>query len=111
MFFLFPVAPEPPVAGERQAQRGAVAPHLVPAARLRAALEERVAAVHGEARHQLANAKLALTCQVGQALAPGDGDVIRLREGQEAEIVQRLELDVFGLDGSRLIPWPVSHMR
>ena len=68
-------------------------------------------AVHGEARHQLANAKLALTCQVGQALAPGDGDVIRLREGQEAEIVQRLELDVFGLDGSRLIPLESEVMR
>jgi ribonuclease J len=60
-------------------------------------------AVHGETRHQLENAKLALTCQVGQAMAPGDGDVVRLRKGQEAEIIDRIDVDVLGLDGSRLI--------
>ena len=61
-------------------------------------------AVHGETRHQLSNAKLALTCQVGQALAPKDGHVIRLKEGQEAEVIDHLDVDVFGLDGRRLIP-------
>ena len=60
-------------------------------------------AVHGETRHQLENAKLALTCQVGQALAPGDGDVIRLKQGQEAEVISRIDVDVLGLDGKRLV--------
>lgn len=60
-------------------------------------------AVHGETRHQLENAKLALTCQVGQAMAPGDGDVVRLKQGQAAEIIDRIDVDVLGLDGSRLV--------
>jgi len=60
-------------------------------------------AVHGETRHQLENAKLALTCQVRQAMAPGDGDVVRLKQGEPAKIVDRIDVDVLGLDGSRLV--------
>ncbi len=59
--------------------------------------------VHGERRHLDAHARLALECQVPQALAAENGRIIRLAPGP-AEIAGEVEFGRLGLDGSALVP-------
>ncbi|MDX1423351.1 MAG: ribonuclease J [Kiloniellales bacterium] len=59
--------------------------------------------VHGEARHLVAQAEIAETCQVPQVLVGENGAVMRLAPGQ-AEIVDQVWTGRLVLDGSRLLP-------
>mgnify|MGYP001125708279 CR=1 FL=1 len=58
--------------------------------------------VHGESRHLAAHARLAEECQVGQALVPENGALIRLAPGP-AEIVGEVPSGRLGLDGTNLV--------
>lgn len=59
--------------------------------------------VHGELRHQLANAEIAKQCQVRHTIIPNNGDVIRItKEGVEK--VAQVPAPKLGLDGVRLVP-------
>lgn len=58
--------------------------------------------VHGDVRRQQAHAELALACQIPNALAPANGDMVRL-SGEGAEIVARAASGRLALDGKRLI--------
>ena len=59
--------------------------------------------VHGEPRHQKANALLAQSCGVPLTLIPTNGTVIRLTP-EPPEIVDQLSLHPLAVDGKRLIP-------
>jgi ribonuclease J len=59
--------------------------------------------VHGEARHLEAHARLALSCQVPEAVVPANGAVIRLAPGRAAKI-DEVPAGRLGLDGTALIP-------
>lgn len=58
--------------------------------------------VHGESRHLAAHAKLAEACQVGQALVPENGTLIRLAPGP-AEVIAEVPSGRLGLDGTSLV--------
>lgn len=60
--------------------------------------------VHGEARHMRAHAQVALDCQVGQALVPANGRLIRIAPDRHAEVVAELPHGRLAMDGKRLIP-------
>ncbi|HYC03097.1 MAG TPA: ribonuclease J [Azospirillaceae bacterium] len=66
--------------------------------------------VHGERRHLQAHAQLALSCQVGQALIPEDGAVIRLAPGP-AEIVGHVHAGRLCVDGKKIVPLNGNAMR
>ena len=57
--------------------------------------------VHGEARHLVAHAKLALECQVPHSVVAQNGSVVRLAPGP-AEIVDEVYTARLALDGNRL---------
>lgn len=59
--------------------------------------------VHGEARHLQAHARLALDCQVGDALVVANGDVVRV-DAQGATIAGQVAAGRIGSDGKRLLP-------
>ncbi|UUX50241.1 ribonuclease J [Nisaea acidiphila] len=59
--------------------------------------------VHGSPRHLEAHARLARECQVPEAIVPGNGSLIRLKEGA-AEIVGWVPTGAFTMDGGRLRP-------
>ncbi len=61
-------------------------------------------AVHGEYTHQAEHAALARACQVGHAMAPANGDIIRVRLGEAPEVVGTATTGVLAIDGKRLIP-------
>ena len=58
--------------------------------------------VHGESRHLIEHAKLALDCQVPEALVVANGDVIRLYPGPAAR-VDEVYNGRLALDGKRLV--------
>ena len=58
--------------------------------------------VHGEPRHMMAHARLALSCQVPEAIVPSNGALIRLAPGPAAKI-DELPSGRLGLDGTALI--------
>lgn len=58
--------------------------------------------VHGEPRHMMAHARLALACQVPQAIVPSNGALIRLAPGPAAKIGE-VPAGRLGLDGTALI--------
>jgi ribonuclease J len=60
--------------------------------------------VHGEYTHQAEHAKLALDCQVAHAIAPANGDIIRVRAGAAPEVVGEAETGILAVDGKRLVP-------
>jgi len=59
--------------------------------------------VHGERRHILEHAAYARSLQIGQAIPPKNGDLIRLAPG-DAEVIDTVPTGRLFLDGSRLIP-------
>lgn len=59
--------------------------------------------VHGERRHIVEHAAYAKSLQVGQAVTPRNGDLIRLAPG-EAKIVDTVPNGRLYLDGNRLVP-------
>jgi ribonuclease J len=59
--------------------------------------------VHGEAQHLTEHARLARAAQVGQALIPENGALIRLHPGP-AEIVDHVESGLWALDGKSIVP-------
>ena len=59
--------------------------------------------VHGEARHLMEHAELALACQVPQSIVAENGSMIRLAPGR-AEIVEQVHSGRLAADGSRLVP-------
>ena len=59
--------------------------------------------VHGEPRHLVEHATLALECQVPQALVAENGALVRLAEDR-AEIVDHVSNGRLALDGTRLLP-------
>lgn len=59
--------------------------------------------VHGEARHQLENVRMAESCQVPQSIIPKNGEMIRLGPGR-AEKVGDVQAGRWVLDGVRLRP-------
>lgn len=58
--------------------------------------------VHGEARHQQANAAVAAACQVRNSIIPTNGDVIRITK-TGAEKVGQVSAPKLGYDGKRLV--------
>lgn len=58
--------------------------------------------VHGEARHLLAHAALALECQVPEAVVVENGTMVRLAPGP-AEIIERVPTGRLCIDGPRLV--------
>ena len=58
--------------------------------------------VHGEPRHMMAHARLALSCQVPEAIVPSNGALIRLAPGPAAKI-DEVPSGRLGLDGTALI--------
>ncbi|BBK32057.1 MBL fold hydrolase [Allostella humosa] len=59
--------------------------------------------VHGEHRHMVAHAELALTCQVPQALVTANGSLIRLAPGKPA-IVAQVPSGRVAVEGDALLP-------
>jgi ribonuclease J len=59
--------------------------------------------VHGEARHLDSHARLALECQVADALIIENGDVVRL-DAQGATIEGQVPAGRIASDGRRLVP-------
>ena len=59
--------------------------------------------VHGERRHLLEHAKYAQSLQVGQAVTPKNGDMVRLAPGK-AIIVDTVPAGRLHLDGGHLVP-------
>ncbi|MEO1660431.1 MAG: ribonuclease J [Pseudomonadota bacterium] len=59
--------------------------------------------VHGERRHIVEHAAYAKSLQVGQAVTPRNGDLIRLAPGP-AKIIDTVPNGRLYLDGSRLVP-------
>jgi ribonuclease J len=73
-------------------------------ARMYAHVRPRVAVpVHGELRHLVEHAKLALDCQVPASLVVENGSVVRLGPGEPA-VIDRVPSGRLGLDGNRLVP-------
>jgi ribonuclease J len=66
--------------------------------------------VHGEARHLEAHADFALTLGVKDAVAPRNGDLIRLAPG-ELEVIDEVPAGRWMLDGELLIPEGSGPMR
>ncbi len=66
--------------------------------------------VHGEARHLEAHADFALTLGVEDAIAPRNGDVIRLAPG-EPEVIDEVPAGRWMLDGDLLLPEGSGPMR
>ncbi len=66
--------------------------------------------VHGESRHLHAHAKLALECQVPEAVVAHNGDMVRLAPGK-AEIVDEVFSGRLALDGTRLIDMDSNAIR
>lgn len=66
--------------------------------------------VHGEARHLEAHADLALTLGVKGAIAPRNGDIIRLAPGKPA-IVNKAPAGRWMLDGELLLPEGAGPLR
>ena len=66
--------------------------------------------VHGEARHLEAHADFALTLGVKDAVAPRNGDVIRLAPG-EPEVIDEVPAGRWLLDGELLLPEGAGPMR
>lgn len=60
--------------------------------------------VHGERVQLDAQAQLADTCQVAQAIVPNNGSVIRLSNIGGAEIVDHIETGTLAVDQRRIIP-------
>ncbi len=58
--------------------------------------------VHGESRHLIAHEALARECQVGEAIAARNGEILRLAPGR-AEVVGEVESGRLALDGTSLI--------
>ncbi len=59
--------------------------------------------VHGERRHIIEHARYAQSLQIPEALAPSNGDIIRLAPGR-AEIVDSVPTGRLFVDGQRLVP-------
>jgi ribonuclease J len=59
--------------------------------------------VHGEARHLMAHARLAASCQVHQPLVIENGDMVRLAAGRAA-IVDEVPVGRLASDGKALLP-------
>jgi ribonuclease J len=59
--------------------------------------------VHGEARHQTENARIASACQVPQTIIPSNGDLFRLGPGR-AEKVGEVQAGRWVVDGIKLRP-------
>ncbi|HVY13523.1 MAG TPA: ribonuclease J [Alphaproteobacteria bacterium] len=59
--------------------------------------------VHGEARHQAENARMASMCQVPQTIVPNNGEMYRLGPGK-AEKVGEVQAGRWALDGLKLRP-------
>ncbi len=66
--------------------------------------------VHGEARHQLAHARIARSCQVPEAVVPENGQMIRLAPG-EPEVTAHVPCGRLALDGKRIVPLDADLMR
>ena len=66
--------------------------------------------VHGEARHLEEHAEFAMTLGVEDAIAPRNGDLIRLAPG-EPEIIDELPAGRWILDGKLMMPEGSSPMR
>nr|WP_264656847.1 ribonuclease J [Azospirillum canadense] len=67
--------------------------------------------VHGEQRHQQEHGRIALGCQVPEALIPSNGDLIRLGPGGPARVVAQVRTGRRALDGKRLVPLDTGLMR
>jgi ribonuclease J len=59
--------------------------------------------VHGERRHLLAHAELAMSCQTPQAIVPHDGAIIRIAPGPAA-IIGQAQAGKLCIDGRRIVP-------
>ncbi len=59
--------------------------------------------IHGEARHIAAHARLAEECQVGEALAIENGEVVRLASGRGA-VVDKVAVGRLAAEGTMLLP-------
>lgn len=59
--------------------------------------------VHGERRHTLEHAKYAKSLQIGQAVTPKNGDIVRLAPGP-ARIIDNVPAGRLHLDGGQLVP-------
>ena len=59
--------------------------------------------IHGERRHLLEHAKLALELQVPEAIAPSNGDLIRLAPGP-AKVIDEVPAGRLSRDGDVLVP-------
>jgi ribonuclease J len=66
--------------------------------------------VHGEARHQTENARIASTCQVPQTIIPHNGEMYRLGPGR-AEKVGEVQAGRWVLDGLKLRPMDDNAIR
>lgn len=66
--------------------------------------------VHGEARHQMAQAELGLACQIAETVVPTNGDVVRLGP-QPPDKIARVPTGRLAMDGKRLVPLEGGHMR
>ena len=59
--------------------------------------------VHGERRHLLEHAKYAQSLQVGQAVTPKNGDMVKLAPGK-ARVIDNVPAGRLHLDGGQLVP-------
>jgi len=59
--------------------------------------------VHGEYAHQAEHARIARDCQVAHSIVPANGDVVRVRAGEEPEIIGTAPVGVLAVDGKRLM--------
>ena len=59
--------------------------------------------VHGETRHLIKHAEIAIDCQVPETLVTRNGSVVRLAPNK-AEVIDEVHAGRFALDGSRIIP-------
>ncbi|MHA1538352.1 MAG: ribonuclease J [Alphaproteobacteria bacterium] len=59
--------------------------------------------VHGETRHLIEHTKLALTCQVPEAVTVANGDAVRLAPGRP-EIIKEVAHGRLAVDGNVLVP-------
>lgn len=59
--------------------------------------------VHGERRHLIEHAKYAKSLQVGQAVTPKNGDMVRIAPGP-AKIIDNVPAGRLHLDGGQLVP-------
>jgi ribonuclease J len=66
--------------------------------------------VHGEARHLAAHAKLAMECQVAEALVIENGDVVRI-DTRGATVAGQVPSGRIASDGKRLLPLDGTALR